>query len=195
MSLLILFWGSVKECTSRSYLQGFVDSVAPLAGTPQQKVEAIMAWMGHPPARLNFPPTAVAESHRDPVRILSYTELLEDCGTSASVLIAAADRLGMKSRRLLLLDERNEAVHVTTELLIDGRWVVADAAFHTFMRDAHGRLLTKGNLRVPQTFPDMILLTGSTELPMYGSKGFPFWAGSSERDSAASIPTGMILLS
>ena len=156
MSLLILFWGSVKECTSRSYLQGFVDSVAPLAGTPQQKVEAIMAWMRNPPVRLPSPLSAAAESYRDPVRILSYTELLEDCGTSASVLIAAADRLGMKSRRLLLLDERNEAVHVTTELLIDGRWVVADAAFHTFMRDAHGRLLTKEELRVPQTFQEAI---------------------------------------
>jgi hypothetical protein len=112
--------------------------------------------MRNPPVRLPSPLSAAAESYRDPVRILSYTELLEDCGTSASVLIAAADRLGMKSRRLLLLDERNEAVHVTTELLIDGRWVVADAAFHTFMRDAHGRLLTKEELRVPQTFQEAI---------------------------------------
>jgi len=106
MSLLLLFWGSVTECTSRSYLQGFVDSVVPLAGTPQQKVEAIMAWMRNPPVRLPSPLSAAAESYRDPVRNLSYTELLEDCGTSASVLIAAADRLGMKPRRRLLLDEQ-----------------------------------------------------------------------------------------
>jgi len=131
-----------------------VDSVVPLTGTPQQKVEAIMAWMRQPPGRLPSPPPAATASYRDPVRILSYTGLLEDCGTSASVLIAAADRLGMKSRRLLLLDEQNQVVHVTTELLIDGRWVVADATFRTFMRDARGRLLTKEDLRVPQTFQE-----------------------------------------
>jgi hypothetical protein len=156
VSFLLFSWGLVNESSARAYLKGFVDAVVPLNGSPQQKVEAILAWMSHPPARLDSPPLEIAESYRNPVDDLSYSELLEHCGTSASILIAAADRLGIKARRLLLLDENNDVVHVTTQLLIDGRWVVVDAAHRTFMRDAHGRLLTKEELRVPQTFQEAV---------------------------------------
>ena len=154
LSLLLLCWGLVRECYARWYLDGFLTAVVPLEGTPQQKVEAVLDWMRHFPGRRASEPPAPSDSYRDPVGDLSYAELLGNCGTSATVLLAAADRLGIKARRLLLMDENYHNVHVATELLIDGRWVVADALYRTFLKDRRGRLLTKEELRIPQVFQE-----------------------------------------
>jgi hypothetical protein len=151
-SLLLFCWGLARECYVRWFLDGFLTGVVPLEGTPQQKVEAVLDWMGHYPGRRASEPPAPSDSYRDPVADLGHAELLGSCGTSATVLLAAADRLGMKSRRLLLVDENYHNVHVATELLIDGRWVVADAYYRTFLKDPRGRLLSKEELRIPQVF-------------------------------------------
>jgi hypothetical protein len=56
---------------------------------------------------------------------------------------------GLSARRLLLLTEEGQAKHVVAEVLIDGRWVVADPAYRILLRDTKGHLLTREELRNP----------------------------------------------
>ena len=41
---------------------------------------------------------------------------------------------------------------MVAEVYIDGRWVVADATYRTFLKDAHGNLLTLRDLQNPVIF-------------------------------------------
>jgi hypothetical protein len=61
---------------------------------------------------------------------------------------------GLSVRRLLLLTPEGKAKHVVAEVLIGGRWVIADPAFRILMRDANGRLLTRQELRNPAVFAE-----------------------------------------
>jgi hypothetical protein len=46
--------------------------------------------------------------------------------------------------------------HVVAEVLIDGRWVIADPAYRVLWRDAAGHLLTREDLRNPAVFAQAI---------------------------------------
>jgi hypothetical protein len=52
----------------------------------------------------------------------------------------------------LLLTPQGTAKHVVAEVYIEGRWAVADATYRTFLKDAHGNLLTLRDLQNPATF-------------------------------------------
>ena len=51
-AVMATIWTGVWEFSVRQYLQGFSDAVVPEAAAPQQKVEAILAWMRNGPPRL-----------------------------------------------------------------------------------------------------------------------------------------------
>jgi hypothetical protein len=71
---------------------------------------------------------------------------------------------------LLLLDPQRRAKHVVTEVLIDNRWIIADPAYRTVLRDAHGRSLTRQELRSPEVFSEAIrTITGYPPEYDYGS--------------------------
>ena len=150
-SLVLLVVGLVWEYSTRRYLQGFADAVVPLSDNPEQKVEAILAWMEHGPARRTTKnPEELAL--RDPHTTLNYEQLLKVCGTATNAFVNLAASSGLDSRRLLLLSADGGSKHVVAEVYLGGRWVVADPAFHRLFRDAQGRTVTRQQLQEPQVW-------------------------------------------
>jgi hypothetical protein len=64
-----------------------------------------------------------------------------------------------------LLTPRRTAKHVVAEALIDGRWVVVDPAYRILLRDAHGRPLTRVELRDP-----VMLAEATHAVPNYSNE-------------------------
>jgi hypothetical protein len=102
---------------------------------------------------------------RDPQTTLNYQQLLSVCGTATNAFLNLARSNGLSVRRLLLLTPQDEAKHVVAEVLIDGRWVIADPAYRVLLRDAKGHLLTREELRNPAVFAEATSL-----VPNYGKE-------------------------
>ena len=154
-SFALLVFGLFWSYSTSAYLHGFADAIVPLPGTDQQRVEALLGWLAHSPKRMDgFAKSAVDD--RDPVKVLRDTQLLKVCGSTANAFINLAKVSGLKTRRLLLVDESGGAKHVTAEVLIEGRWVVVDPTTGSMFKDASGRPLSKEELRDPKVFLDAI---------------------------------------
>src|SRR5271165_5542939 len=144
-------WTGVWEYSVRQYLKGFSDAIIPEAASPQEKTEAILAWMLYGPPRHEVTP-AVQLFPRDPQDTLNYRQLLDVCGTATNAFLNLSRSAGIETRRLLLLTPQRTAKHVVAEVYIEGRWVVVDATYRTFIKDAHGNLLTRRDLQNPAVF-------------------------------------------
>ena len=150
-SLVCLVYAGGWEFSVRQYLGGFSDAIVPATATPEQKAEAILGWMRSGPPR-NTAEDLGALSQRDPQRTLNYQQLLAVCGTATNAFLNLSRSAGLSTRRLLLLTPQRSVKHVVAEVLIDGRWVVADATYRVLLRDAQGHLLTRSELRNPTIF-------------------------------------------
>jgi hypothetical protein len=139
------------EYSTRRYLKGFSDAIVPVSAPPEEKIQAILSWMSHGPARQMSGPDGSAPD-RDPTETLNYHALLQVCGSATNAFINLADSSGMEARRLLLLDSQRHAKHVTVEVPIDGRWIVVDPAFRVILRGSDGRPLTREQLKDPSVF-------------------------------------------
>jgi len=145
ISALLAAYGAVWEYSTRCYLKGFSDAVVPYTASGEQKVQAILTWMEHAPARRAFTP-AENPASRDPENTLNYDGLLRVCGTATNAFVNLADSSGLEARRLLLLSPDRTTNHVVAEVRLDGRWVVVDPVFRAILRDASGRPLTRQEL-------------------------------------------------
>lgn len=139
------------EFSTRRYLKGFSDAIIPVSGQPVERIEAILNWMKHGPARLMAGPDG-STPDRDPTETLNYHALLQVCGTATNAFINLADSGGLEARRLLLLDTHRLVKHVTAEVNVDGRWIVVDPAFRAILHGADGKLLTREQLTDPTVF-------------------------------------------
>lgn len=161
-AVLLILSGMAWEYSTRMYLSGFSNAVLPFTSSPESKVIAILSWMERGPARSTEYFSDDGEN-RDPVDTLNYKELLTVCGTATNAFVNLASAGGIEARRLLLLDAQNRSTnHVVAEVHIDGRWVIVDPSYHTVLRDADGRLLTKHDL----TNPD-VLREATENVPGY----------------------------
>ena len=151
LAVLGLIYAGGWEYSTRRYLDGFSDAIVPDSESPERQVLAILDWMRNGPPRLVAPDPSALPS-RDPQTTLNYRELLSVCGTGTNAFLNLARSNGLRARRLLLLSPERTAKHVVAEVLIDGRWVVADPAYHVLLRDAGGHLLTRSELRDPLVF-------------------------------------------
>ena len=156
-AILATLWTGVWEYSVRQYLRGFSDAIIPEAASPQEKAQAILTWMLNGPPRFEATP-AMQLSPRDPEDTLNYRQLLEVCGTATNAFLNLTRSAGVESRRLLLLTPQHTAKHVVAEVHIDGRWVIVDATYRTFMKDAHGNLLTRRDLQNPAIFREAVSL-------------------------------------
>jgi len=151
VAVLGLLYTGGWEYSVRRYLDGFSDAIVPDSEPAERQVQAILDWMRNGPPRLEAAnPSAL--STRDPQTTLNYRQLLSVCGTGTNAFLNLARSNGLSARRLLLLNPEHRAKHVVAEVLIDGRWVVVDPAYHVLLRDAAGRLLTRSELRDPAIF-------------------------------------------
>jgi transglutaminase-like putative cysteine protease len=155
VALVTTVCSGVWELSVRRYLKGFSDAIVPEAAAPQQKAEAILAWMRDGPPRLEMaPPTQL--SPRDPEDTLNYRQLLEVCGSATNAFLNLSRSAGLETRRLLLLTPERTTKHVVAEVKIGGRWVIVDATYRTFLKNAQGNLLTRKELQDPELFREAI---------------------------------------
>jgi hypothetical protein len=153
LGLAIVFtaFAATWEYSTRRYLTGFSDAIVPATAPGDEKVQAILDWMSHGPARLpNGPPPWIPD--RDPTDTLNYEALLRVCGTATNAFINLVDTGKIQVRRLLLLDAHQSTKHVVAEVLIDGRWIIVDPAYRVVFRDDGGKTLTRQELANPATF-------------------------------------------
>ena len=161
VALLASVYSGGWEFSVRRYLNGFSDAIVPDSEPAERQVEAILDWMRKGPPRLvAVNPSALPA--RDPERTLNYQQLLSVCGTATNAFLNLARSNSLSARRLLLLTPERKTKHVVAEVLIDGRWVVADPAYRILLRDAKGRLLTREELRNPT-----VLAEATSPVPNY----------------------------
>lgn len=141
----------VFELRTMSYLKGFAHAIIPLTAAPEDQVETVLAWMRQGPLRLRVGSEDSLDV-RDPAVSLNYKELLQVCGSATNAFVNLMSGAGLDSRRLLLLNERREAMHVLSEVRLNGRWIVVDPALRAVFRGADGSLLTRAQLRDPGVF-------------------------------------------
>jgi len=151
LSLIAVIYSAGWEFSTRSYLKGFSDAIIPTSGDPVQKIEAILQWMAHGPARRSAADPGGLQD-RDPEDTLNVQQLLEVCGTATNAFVNLAQSSGLHARRLLLLDERGQSKHVVVETLIADRWVIVDPSWHVLLRLPDRHLLTHTELKDPAIF-------------------------------------------
>jgi transglutaminase-like putative cysteine protease len=161
VALLTTVYSAGWEYSVRRYLDGFSDAIVPDSEPPERQAEAILDWMRKGPPRIvASDPSALPG--RDPQTTLNYRQLLSVCGTATNAFLNLARSNGLSARRLLLLTPDRKAKHVVAEVLIDGRWVVADPAYRILLRDRKGHLLTREELRNPG-----VLAEATSAVPNY----------------------------
>jgi hypothetical protein len=151
VALVATVYTGMWEISVRRYLKGFSDAIVAEAAAPQEKAEAILAWMQNGPPRLESAHPSQL-SPRDPEDTLNYRQLLEVCGSATNAFLNLSRSAGLQTRRLLLLTPERTAKHVVAEVNVEGRWVIVDATYRTFLKDARGNLLTRKDLQNPEMF-------------------------------------------
>jgi hypothetical protein len=155
VSLLALVYSVGWEYSVRRYLDGFSDAIVPAGVTPEKRIQAILDWMRKgPPRSEDSSPTGLAM--RDPEKTLNYEQLLSVCGTATNAFLNLARSSDLQARRLLLLTADRNTKHVVAEVQLNGRWIVVDPTYRVILRNAAGEMVTRSELRNPQTFAEVI---------------------------------------
>src|SRR5271169_1281263 len=170
LAVLFTIWTGVWEYSVRRYLNGFSDAIIPEAAPPLEKVQAILGWMRIGPPRLEARDLNLLSAH-DPTDTLNYRQLLEVCGSATNAFLNLSRSAGLETRRLLLLTPERTTKHVVAEVYVDGRWVIVDATYRTFMKDRAGRLLTRKDLQDPEIFHEATSVLAGY-LPEYSYERF-----------------------
>jgi len=161
VSLVAVLYSVGWEFSTRSYLKGFSDAIIPASDDPEQKVEAILQWMAHGPARRNAADPGGLGA-RNPEDTLNIQRLLEVCGTATNAFVNLAQSSGLRARRLLLLDRYGSSKHVVVEVLIGDRWAIVDPSYHFILRLSDGHFPTRTELKDPAIFR-----TATQSIPNY----------------------------
>ncbi len=166
-SLALFAYSLAWNFSTRRYLKGFADAIIPLDGSPEEKTEALAEWFHNEPRRIDHPVTESTEQihNRDPVSIVKSARLLKICGSASNAFMNLADAAGLKVRRLLLLDQSGNTMHVVAEVQWGDRWIVVNPQQGLVFKDRLGRGLTKDELRDPEVFRDAI-----SRMPGYDPK-------------------------
>ncbi|MBZ5659129.1 MAG: transglutaminase-like domain-containing protein [Acidobacteriia bacterium] len=154
VSLAAALYGIGWEFSTRSFLKGFTDAIIPASDNPEQKAEAILAWIANGPARRSTTNPADL-SLRNPEDTLNFQQLLQVCGTATNAFVNLAESTGLRTRRLLLLNGNRASKHVVAEVLVGDRWIIVDPSYHTIFRKRDGQLVTQSDLRNLQTFREV----------------------------------------
>ncbi len=152
--------GLLWEYGAVQYWRGLAHAIVPWAATPEEKVEAILAWMNDWPARAGAKPAS--GQPQDAVMRFCGLQYPSDCGAATNVIVNMAAASEMRARRLLLLDAERKTKHVTAEVLLGERWVVVDGLNYAVLRDASGQGMTREELADPEVFQQAI-----SRLPSY----------------------------
>src|SRR5580704_10446068 len=144
-------YAGVREYSVRRYLDGFSDAIVPNSLPEEQRLNAILGWMRTEPSRaVSANPDEL--SKRDPEMTLTYSQLLNVCGTATNAFLNLARSSDLRARRLLLLTPDNNTKHVVAEVLIGERWIIVDPTYRVVLKDTKGHFLTRKDLQDPAIF-------------------------------------------
>jgi transglutaminase superfamily protein len=144
-------YAGIREYSVRQYLNGFSDAIVPNSLPEEQKLEAILRWMRAEPSRATSAnPDELAK--RDPEMTLTYSQLLNVCGTATNAFLNLVRSSDLRARRLLLLTANSNTKHVVAEVLIGDRWIIVDPTYRVILRDEAGHYLTRQDLQNPAIF-------------------------------------------
>jgi Transglutaminase-like superfamily len=148
-------YAGIREYSVRRYLDGFSDAIVPNSLPEEQKLNAILDWMRAEPSR------AVATNldelaKRDPEMTLTYSQLLNVCGTATNAFLNLVRSSDLRARRLLLLTPDDNTKHVVAEVFIGGRWIIVDPTYRVILKDAAGHFLTRKELQDPAIFEQAV---------------------------------------
>lgn len=146
---------AVRASSTQRYVDAFSDAIVPVSGTPEQKIQSILDWMAHPPARF-VGGIVGTPNDRSPVDTLNYDALLKVCGTATNAFINLADTSDLLARRLLLVNANGGTKHVDAEVFVHGRWFVVDPTFHVILHGPDGGMLTRQQLADPRVFSQAV---------------------------------------
>lgn len=151
LAVLSSLYAGGREYSVRRYLDGFSDAIVPNSMSEEQKLQAILNWMRVEPSRAtSTDPDSLAK--RDPEVTLTYSQLLNVCGTATNAFLNLARSSDLRARRLLLLTPDNNTKHVVAEVVIGRRWIIVDPTYRVIMKDAAGHYLTSKDLQDPDVF-------------------------------------------
>lgn len=148
-------YAGVREYSVRRYLDGFSDAIVPNSLPEEQKLDAILTWMRAEPSRA-VATDSESLAKRDPEMTLTYSQLLNVCGTATNAFLNLVRSSDLRARRLLLMTPDNNTKHVVAEVFIGGRWIIVDPTYRVIMRDAAGNTLTRKDLQNPAIFAQAI---------------------------------------
>ena len=152
---MALVYSAGWEYSVRRYLVGFSDAIVPVGAAPEKRVQAILDWMRTgPPRSEELSPTGLAM--RDPEKTLNYQQLLSVCGTATNAFLNLARSCDLQTRRLLLMTPDRNTKHVVAEVQLNGRWIVVDPTYRVILRNGAGEMVTRNDLKKPQTFAEVI---------------------------------------
>jgi hypothetical protein len=155
MVVVSSLYAGVREYSVRRYLDGFSDAIVPNSLPEEEKLEAILNWMRSEPSRaVSLNPDALAK--RDPEMTLTYSQLLNICGTATNAFLNLVRSSDLHARRLLLLTADNNTKHVVAEVLIGERWIIVDPTYRAILTDRAGHYLTRKELQDPATFEQAV---------------------------------------
>ena len=148
-------YAGIREYSVRRYLDGFSDAIVPNSLPEEQKLNAILDWMRAEPSRaVATNPEELAK--RNPEMTLTYSQLLNVCGTATNAFLNLVRSSDLRARRLLLLTPGNNTKHVVAEVLIGGRWIIVDPTYRVILKDAAGHFLTRKDLQDPAIFEQAV---------------------------------------
>lgn len=148
-------YAGIREYSVRRYLDGFSDAIVPNSLPEEQKLDAILGWMRAEPSRaVAANPEELAK--RDPEMTLTYSQLLNVCGTATNAFLNLVRSSDLRARRLLLLTPDNNTKHVVAEVFIGGRWIIVDPTYRVILKDAAGHSLTRKDLQNPAIFEQAV---------------------------------------
>ncbi len=153
-ALLLVGVGLVWEFATQHYWSGLADAIIPLEAAPEEKVEAILAWMGRWPARASV--DEASGQPQDRIATSRGLHYLSDCGAATNIVLNLSASSGFRARRLLLLGDDGGTMHVVTEVQTGQRWIVVDALNRAVLRGENGNALTREELADPEVFREAV---------------------------------------
>lgn len=125
----------------------FADSCTSPTMTDLEKVQSLMRCVhrvirDRQPFFSNDPRHKLRSSYDTIFRSgdLELTQTDQGCGTHAAIFVEASRVMGLPAR-LVQLRKDGRTVHIFSEVLLDGKWVVADATFQQMFRNPQGKFV------------------------------------------------------
>jgi hypothetical protein len=170
-----------------AYLAGILETIFARRMSTQDQVESLVRFVQR--ATWHNPLECPFEADGRTL-VLDACELLElhdaRCWHTAEVVRALCAAAGWKARVTFLPDDYSDSVHVITETLLDGAWVVLDANYFkngVILRRPDGSLPTLEWLRQNPGYPDSLpggwifpahYLINAAGIPVHGQFALPF---------------------